>query len=33
MNDKQGVGSTTGQLRCSGNALRDLVPAYVNNPG
>jgi hypothetical protein len=33
MNDVRGVGSAKRQLRCSGNGLRDLGPAYVNNPG
>jgi hypothetical protein len=33
MNNEHGVGSVTRQLRCSGNGLRDLVPAYVNNTG
>jgi hypothetical protein len=33
MNDKKGVGFVIDQLRCSGDVLRDLVPAYVNNPG
>jgi hypothetical protein len=33
MEIEQVVGSSTGQLPCSGSGLRDLVPAYVNNPG
>jgi hypothetical protein len=33
MNNVRGVGSVKRQLRCSGNGLRDLGPAYVNNPG
>jgi hypothetical protein len=33
MNKQQGVGTAKGPWRCSGNGLRDLVPAYVNNPG
>jgi hypothetical protein len=32
MNNTQSVGTVTAQLRCSGNGLRDLGPAYVNNP-
>jgi hypothetical protein len=32
MINQQGVGLALDQLRCSGNGLRDLVPAYVNNP-
>jgi hypothetical protein len=33
MNNAQDVGTGKAQLRCSGNGLRDLGPAYVNNPG
>ena len=32
MNNVQGGGSAKRQLRCSGNGLRDLGPAYVNHP-
>jgi len=30
---KQRADETRSRLRCSGNYLRDLDPAYVNNPG
>jgi hypothetical protein len=33
LNSQQGDGSVADQLRCSGKDSRDLVPAYVNNPG
>jgi len=30
---EQGVPSSVVLLRCSGNDLGNLVPAYMNNPG
>lgn len=33
MNNVQGVGAGSAELRRSGNGARDLGPAYVNNPG